>query len=66
VTSERLLELRKLLDLEPGEVPVRIELRLESGAEALLGLRRHRVRVSEELVRRLDRLFDAKVCECRV
>ena len=36
------------------------------GAEALLGLRRHRVTVSEELVRRLDRLFEAKVCECRV
>jgi hypothetical protein len=66
VNSERLLELRKLLDLEPGEVPVRIELRLESGAEAVLGLRRHRVTVSEELVRRVDRLFEAKVCECRV
>jgi DNA polymerase III alpha subunit len=66
VTHERLLELRKLLDLEPGEVPVRVELRLSSGAEAVLGLRRHRIAVSEELVLRVDHLFGRQVSECRV
>ena len=66
VTSERLHEFRKLLDLEPGGVPVCIELRLQSGAATVLALRRHRIAVSEDLVRRVDRLFGQKVSECRV
>ncbi len=66
VSSDRLLELRKLLDLEPGDVPVCVQLRLASGAEAVLALRSHRVKVSEDLVRRVDQLFGAKVSECRV
>ena len=66
VSSDRLLELRKLLDLEPGDVPVCVQLRLASGAEAVLALRSHRVKVSQDLVRRVDQLFGAKVSECRV
>ncbi|MFQ5514825.1 MAG: DNA polymerase III subunit alpha [Myxococcota bacterium] len=66
VNEDRLLELRKLLDLAPGGVPVRLELRLANGAEAVLGLRGHQVAVSEELVQRVDRLFSAPVTSCRV
>ena len=66
VTSDHLLELRKLLDLEPGDVRVCVELRLASGVEAVLALRSHRVAVSEDLVRQVDRLFGGKVSECRV
>jgi DNA polymerase-3 subunit alpha len=65
-TNDRLLELRKILDLAPGEVPVRVELRLSTGAEAVLDLRRHRVTVSEDLVRHVNQLFGSKVSECRV
>ena len=66
ITEERLQDLRKLLDLEPGETPVSVAVRLANGAEASLALRSHRVAVSADLVRRVDRLFDSRVSECIV
>jgi hypothetical protein len=38
---------RRVLDLVPGPVPVWLELRLASGAEAVFDLPRHKVRVSQ-------------------
>ena len=66
MTEERLVELRRVFDHEPGTVPIQLWVSLESGAEALLALRQHRVTVSADLVRSVDRLFEARVCECRV
>jgi DNA polymerase-3 subunit alpha len=60
----RLEQLREILDLSPGEVPVSVRLLLPEGVEALLELTRHRVAVSADLVGRLDALFGAKVAEC--
>jgi DNA polymerase-3 subunit alpha len=57
-------ELRAILDLVPGEVPVSVHLRLSSGAEAVFQLPRHRVAVNAELVRSVDRLFGRSVTEC--
>ena len=57
LSAERLLELRKALDLVPGEVPVVVRLRLPSGVEAVLELARHRVAVSPELI---DSLLEEK------
>ena len=64
VSSRRLGQLREILDLAPGEVPVSVLVLLPDGVEALLELTRHRVSVSAELVGRLDALFGAKVAEC--
>jgi DNA polymerase-3 subunit alpha len=61
---ERLRELRAILDLVPGPVPVALRLALPGGAEADLELRRHRVSVSENLIRRVDGLFGMGVTEC--
>ncbi len=66
LSPERLRALRETLDLVPGEVPVVVRLRLPSGAEAILELRRHRVAVSPDLVDGLDRLFEAPVVECQL
>jgi DNA polymerase-3 subunit alpha len=60
-----LCELRSILDLTPGEVPVRVELRLP-GAQAVLELPRHRVQVSRELVERVEKLIGAEVATCTV
>ena len=65
-TTERLRDLRAILDLMPGKVPVRVELRLSNGTQAVLALPRHPVSISEDLVRRVDRLFGARVARCRV
>ncbi len=64
VSRPLLAELREILDLAPGEVPVSVRLLLPDGVEALLELTRHRVAVSPDLVGRLDALFGAKVAEC--
>jgi hypothetical protein len=64
--GERLAKLRRVLDLIPGPVPVSLELRLPSGAEAVFELPRHRVRVTEELVREVDGIFGRRVARCRV
>jgi DNA polymerase-3 subunit alpha len=65
-SAERLRELRSLLDLQPGKVPVRVRLALPDGAEAVLELPGHRVAVSQELVEKIDALFGAEVTRCRV
>jgi DNA polymerase-3 subunit alpha len=62
----RLAELRALLDLNPGEVPVTLELGLPGGSFAVFGLPRHRVAPSADLVGRIDRLFGAPVTFCRI
>jgi DNA polymerase-3 subunit alpha len=61
----RLDQLRALLDPVPGEVPVFLEIVLPNGAEAVLGLERHRVTVTRELVEAIDLLFGGTVVECR-
>jgi DNA polymerase-3 subunit alpha len=63
-TEDRLRELRAVLDLSPGPVPVEIVLRLGTGAEAVLDLPHHRVAASQDLVDRLDALFGGKVARC--
>ncbi len=63
-SPERLRELRAILDLAPGPVPVALRLALPGGAEADLELTRHRVSVSEDLIRRVDGLFGTGVTEC--
>jgi DNA polymerase-3 subunit alpha len=63
---DRLRELRALLDLQPGPVPVRVELRLPDGCHAVLELAQHRVAVSAELVAKVDALFGAEVATCLV
>jgi DNA polymerase-3 subunit alpha len=64
--GERLARLRRLFDLIPGPVPVSLELRLPSGAEAVFHLPKHKVRVTEELVREVDGIFGRRVARCRV
>ena len=66
VDGERLASLRRVLDLVPGPVPVGLELRLASGAEAVFDLPRHKVRVTQELVHDLDRIFGNGAARCRV
>jgi DNA polymerase-3 subunit alpha len=61
---ERLRGLRALLDLQPGDVPVSLELRLPDGCNALLDLTQHGVAVSCELVDKIDALFSAEVATC--
>jgi hypothetical protein len=62
--GERLRELRALLDLQPGKVPVSLELALPDGCQAVLDLAQHAVAVSDELVSKLDALFGAEVAAC--
>jgi len=62
----RLDGLRSVLDLVPGPVPVCLELRLPGGAEAVFDLPRHKVRVTEELVSKLDAIFGSGAARCRV
>jgi len=62
--AERLRELRALLDLQPGPVPVALELRLPDGCHAVFDLAQHAVTVSGELVEKLDALFGAEVARC--
>jgi DNA polymerase-3 subunit alpha len=57
--------LRRLLDPVPGEVPVRLEIALPGGADAVLELGRHRVAVTRGLVAELEGLFGGPVVECR-
>ena len=64
VTKERLESLRSILDLVPGPVPVKLELLLPGGAQAVLELRRHRVAISPELVGEIDALFELPVAHC--
>jgi DNA polymerase-3 subunit alpha len=66
LSPERLTELRRALDLVPGSVPVSFELALPGGAVAVFDLPRHRVRVSESLVRELDAIFGRGATRCRV
>jgi DNA polymerase-3 subunit alpha len=66
ISPEKLAELRRLLDLAAGEVPVKLEVRLQSGASALFELPRHRVAVTAELVRRLERMLGNGSVECAV
>jgi hypothetical protein len=47
-------------------VPVRLELRLESGAEAVFELPSHKVRVTQELVQDLDQILGTGAARCRV
>jgi DNA polymerase-3 subunit alpha len=63
-TPERLHDLRKLLDPVPGPVPVSLVLELPDGMDAELALRSHRVRVSEELIGRLEGLLGRGAIEC--
>ena len=65
-SPERLRELRALLDLQPGEVPVSLELRLPDGCHAVLDLAEHCVAMSDELVGKIDALFSAEVATCMV
>jgi DNA polymerase-3 subunit alpha len=62
----RLADLRRTLDLVPGSVPVSLELGLVTGAAAVFDLPRHRVRVSESLVREIDGIFGRGATRCRV
>ena len=64
--GERLASLRRVLDLVPGPVPVQLELRLESGAEAVFELPSHKVRVTQELVQDLDQILGTGAARCRV
>jgi DNA polymerase-3 subunit alpha len=64
-SPERLHELRGILDLAPGVVPVSLAFELPGGTAAELELPRHRVTVSEELIRQVDRLFGRRAAECR-
>ncbi len=64
-SPERLRELRQLLDLAPGPVPVSLVLELPGGAEADLELRSHRVTVGPDLVGQLDRMFGPEATQCR-
>jgi len=66
IRAERLAELRRALDLVPGSVPVSLELGLASGAAAVFDLPRHRVCVSESLVREIDGIFGRGATRCRV
>ena len=66
LANGRLAELRRALDLVPGTVPVGVELALASGASAVFDLPRHRVRVSESLVREIDGIFGRGATRCRV
>ena len=63
---EKLAELRALLDLQPGEVPVSIRLRLPDASQALLELPGHKVAVSPGLVEKVDVLFGREVARCAV
>ncbi len=65
-SAERLGELRSLLDLQPGKVPVTVRLRLPDAAQALLELPGHRVSVTPELVEKIDALFGQEVTRCAV
>jgi DNA polymerase-3 subunit alpha len=64
VTRERLEQLRSILDLVPGAVPVALHLGLDEGVRAELALPHHNVAVSPDLMRRLDELFGAAVATC--
>ena len=66
VSAERLEELRRILDLVPGEVPVTVKVALPTGTEVVLGLTRHRVAVTQDLVHSVEELFGGKVVECRL
>jgi len=66
LAGDRLAELRRTLDLVPGSVPVSFELGLATGAAAVFDLPRHRVRVSESLVREIDGIFGRGATRCRV
>ncbi|HTO07074.1 MAG TPA: DNA polymerase III subunit alpha [Myxococcota bacterium] len=66
LTDDRLAGLRRALDLVPGTVPVSFELALATGSAAVFDLPRHRVRVSESLVRELDGIFGRGATRCRV
>jgi DNA polymerase III alpha subunit len=63
--APRLLRLRELLDLSPGDASVALSIELEEGACAELALRAHRVEVSERLVEEIERLFGKGAFECR-
>jgi hypothetical protein len=65
VNGPVLVRLRTLLDPVPGDVPVCLEIALPNGTEAVLGLERHRVAVTRELVAEIERLFGGPVVECR-
>jgi DNA polymerase-3 subunit alpha len=62
--TERLREMRALLDLQPGPVPVSLELALPDGCQAVLELSQHAVAMSDELASKLDALFGAEVSTC--
>ena len=64
-SRERLRQLRELLDLTPGPVPVSLLLELPDGIDADLELLSHRVRFGPELLGGLDRLLGAGATECR-
>jgi len=66
LSPARLTELRRALDLVPGNVPVSFELGLATGAAAVLDLPRHKVRVTESLVGELDGIFGRRVTRCHV
>jgi DNA polymerase-3 subunit alpha len=65
VSRERLGALRALLDLAPGPVPISLRIELDSGAEALLELTRHKVSVTADWVARVEELFGSRVVQCR-
>ncbi len=65
VSRERLAALRALLDLAPGPVPVTLRIELDSGADALLELTRHKVSVTPDWVARVEALFGSRVVQCR-
>jgi DNA polymerase-3 subunit alpha len=65
VSRARLSDLRALLDLAPGSVPVSFRIELEEGTEALLELTRHKVSVTPDWVARVEALFGARVVQCR-
>jgi DNA polymerase-3 subunit alpha len=62
--AERLRELREMLDLTPGPVPVSLRLELPGGIDADLELLSHRVAFGPDLLGRLDRLLGAGATEC--
>ena len=54
VTSDSLRQLREVLDLSPGRIPVGLKIDLAEVGAAELELGGHKVAVSENLVRRLE------------